>query len=79
MVLHGYLPSQIIDTIIIPIIKDRKGDITSKDYYRPIAVTTVVSKMFKGILLTLYNNCFITSPNRFGFKSDHSTDMCTFV
>lgn len=76
MVLHGYLPIKMMDTIIIPIIKDRKGDITSKDNYRPIAVTTVVSKLFQGILLTMYKNCFITSPNQFGFKSNHATDMC---
>ena len=39
MIIHGYLPLGIMDTIIVPLVKDKKGDLNSVDNYRPIAVT----------------------------------------
>jgi len=41
--LHNYLPCKLMETIIVPI--------TDKDYYRPIAFTSVVSKILEFLLL----------------------------
>jgi hypothetical protein len=78
MVLHGYVCEGLMDTILIPIVKDKKGNIASKDNYRPIAITSVISKIFEAIILSRYQYCLITCHNQFGFKEDHSTDMCLF-
>jgi hypothetical protein len=48
---HGYIPEQFMDSVIIPILKDKKGDITDKDNYRPIALTSVLSKVLEILLL----------------------------
>ena len=56
IVCHGYIPLNIMDTLDVPIIKDKKGDITSKDNYRPIALTTVVSKLLETILIRRYRD-----------------------
>ena len=46
IVCHCYIPLKLMDTLIVPIIKDKKGDITSKyTNYRPIALTTIMSKL----------------------------------
>ena len=37
MVLHGHMPIELLDTFLTPIIKDKRGDLESKDNYRPIA------------------------------------------
>jgi hypothetical protein len=79
VLLHGYLCLDLMDTILIPILKDKKGDITSKENYRPIAITTVVSKLFEMVILNRYKHCLQSSHNQFGFKAGHSTDKCTFV
>ena len=79
MILHGHMCNNLMESIIIPIVKDKKGDITCKENYRPIAITTVISKLFEGVLLTRYKSCLATTHNQFGFKSQHSTDMCVFV
>ena len=39
MIVHGFVPLSFMDTLIIPLVKDRKGDIGSSDNYRPIALT----------------------------------------
>ena len=79
MVVHGFVPSHLMDTIIIPLLKDIKGDISDKDNYRPIAITSVSSKIVELLVLNRFNNCLSTSCNQFSFKSKHSTDMCSFV
>ena len=48
---HGILPESMISVILVPIIKDKAGKITSKDNYRPIALASVVSKVIEMILL----------------------------
>ena len=39
MVIHGYMPENMMDTIITPLVKDKKGDLTDGDNYRPLAIT----------------------------------------
>ena len=34
-IVHGYLPIHLMDTVLNPIVKDKKGDITDKHNYRP--------------------------------------------
>ena len=76
---HAYIPSDMLDTIIVPLPKDKKGDITDRDNYRPIALTTIMSKVLEGTILIVYDELLWTSPNLFGFKKGLSTDMSIFV
>jgi hypothetical protein len=68
-----------METIIVPIIKDKRGSVTDKDNYRPIAVTTVLSKILEMIFLKLNVDRLETGDNQFGFKAKHSTDQCLFA
>ena len=59
--------------------KNKSGDTSNVNNYRPIALVTVASTIFKIILLeplTLYLN---TTDTQFGFKKGHSTDHCIFA
>ena len=76
MFLHGYLPKKVMDTVLIPIIKDKKGMLTDKDNYRPIALTTVFSKIIEKVVLQKYRYQLLTVHNQFGFKGSHGTDQC---
>ncbi len=76
---HSHLPQAFMDTIITPIVKDKKDDLTDQDNYRPIAVTCVASKILEEIILDKYSSVFNTSDHQFGFKKNHSTDMCVFT
>ena len=76
---HSYLPLDMLDTIITPIVKDKRGDITDKDNYRPIAVTCIASKVLENCIIGKYDNLLHSTDNQFGFKSEHSTDMCVFT
>ena len=41
MIIHGYMPENMMDTIITPMVKDKKGDLTDGDNYRPLAITCI--------------------------------------
>ena len=79
MVIHGYLPSQLLNTIIVPLVKDKRGNLTDGDNYRPLAITCIASKILELLVLNRYNSMLKTSDNQFGFKKEHSTDMCVFA
>ena len=76
---HAHVPSNLMITNIVPILKDKKGLITDKNNYRPIAVTTVISKILELVILKRLQAKLITADNQFGFKSGHSTDMCVYM
>ena len=79
MFVHSFLPSQLTDTLLITLLKDKKGIITDKDNYRPIAITTSMSKLLEMCIMTKYNNFFVTNSHQIGFKKGHSTDMSIFL
>ena len=68
-----------MSTVIVPIVKNKKGNITDMDNYRPIAITTVFSKVIELLLLHRYSDLLCTTDNQFGFRTEHSTDMCVFA
>ncbi len=78
MIVHGFVCKGLMDTILVPIVKDKKGDISSKDNYRPIAITSIISKKLESCILKRYSHLLNTSHNQFGFKDKLSTDMCIF-
>ena len=77
--IHGYLPSRLMETIIVPIVKDNKGILTDKNNYRPIALTCVASKLLEVLILDICSDTITTTDSQFGFKENHSTDMCIFT
>ena len=76
---HGYLPPDFMKTALVPIIKNKTGDTSDKNNYRPIALVTAASKIFEICILELLELYLITHDHQFGFKSKHSTDMCIFT
>ena len=68
MLLHGHLPNDFMKTVLISILKDKKGLITDKDNYRPIAITCAMSKVMENLIQAKYSQYLETSCNQFGFK-----------
>ena len=50
-ILHGYLPADFMKTAMGPIIKNKTGDTSDKNNYRPIALVTAASKLLKFVFL----------------------------
>ena len=68
-----------LDTMIIPLVKNKSGKLSDSNNYRPVALANIVSKVFEHIILERCESFLYTSANQFGFKSAHSTDMCIYA
>lgn len=79
MISHNFLPSSLSKVILSPIVKDKTGNISDKDNYRPIALATVSSKILERVILNRCKLNLTTSDHQFGFKQGHSTDMAVFA
>ena len=78
-IVHGFLPDHLISNILIPIIKDKSSNVIDKGNYRPIALSSVISKVLEVLLLDSMEYYLFTSDNQFGFKSKHSTHQCIYI
>ena len=78
---HSYLPSAMLDSVIIPLVKNKCGDLsdTSTCNYRPIAISCIVSKILENVILQRIKEYLWTTDNQFGFKAHHSTDLCALT
>ena len=74
---HGYLPSTLIKTTIVPIhvVKKKSGNLSDSNSYRPIAIATITSKLLESVLLLKCSAYLTTCDNQFGFKASHGTDI----
>ena len=48
---HGYMPADMMESTIVPIIRNKCGNLADSNNYRPIAIATILSKLFKSIVL----------------------------
>ena len=79
MLVHGYLPDDILHSITIPIPKNTKGNMSCSDNYRGIALCSPLSKLFECIILNQFSSCLHSRENQFAFKHEHSTVIRTTV
>ena len=73
---HCHLPPLLMRTTLIPLIKDKLKPATDSDNYRLIAIATSISKVIELLILSEIKHLLYTENNQFGFKENHSTDMC---
>jgi len=75
----GYVPNDFGKGVVIPIIKDKTGNPSVVDNYRPITLSPVISKVFEHCLITVFST-FISSSNlQFGFKPGLSCSDAIFT
>ena len=73
---HCYIPQCMINSVIIPLIKNKCGDQTDKNNYRPSALYSIISKVLEKIITERLEIYLWTNSNQFGFKS---TDLCFYA
>jgi hypothetical protein len=68
MLAHGTVPTMFFSGVIVPVCKDRNGDVTNVNNYRGITVSPCISKLFEMCILHKFEHLFTVSPLQFGFK-----------
>ena len=78
-VTHGHISSFLMISTLVPILKDKLGDITSSENYRSIALSSLILKVFDYVLLYMYDDKLTTDELQFGYQKNVSTSMCTWM
>ena len=77
--IHGHISSVLTLFTLVPIIKDKLGDIRSSNNYRSIAISSLILKIFDWVILLLHGNELNIDELQFGFQRNTSTNMCTWL
>jgi len=77
--MHGKIPQECMQTVVVPICKNKNGNISDAENYRPVSLATIISKLFEHYILSCISPLLATTDNQFGFKPKHDTDMCIFL
>ena len=77
--IHAHVTDFLLTSMLVPIIKDKLGDITSSDNYRSIAISSLVMKLFDLVIIRLFKENLYFDELQFGYQADVSTSMCTWL
>ena len=64
---------------LVPIVKDKLGNICSSDNYRSIAISSLILKIFDWVIILLYGDKLGLDQLQFSYQSNISTNMCTWM
>jgi len=67
---HCFVPAEFCFGVIIPLLKNKHGNVASSDMYRGITLSSTVSKLFESVLLDLFGDYLQSDMLQYGFKKD---------
>ena len=73
------VPDNFGSGLIIPLVKDKMGDVNSLDYYRGITLIPVVAKLSELVILELCSEYLVSDDLQFGFKPSVGCMDASFV
>ena len=79
MLNHYYVPDAFGSGVIVPIVKDKSGDLSEVDNYRPIILSPVMSKLFESFILEKYSDGMKSDDLQFGFKKNLGCNNAIFA
>ena len=79
MALHGIIPDDIDNGTVIPLLKDKLGNVNDANNYRGITLVPVISKLLELVLLDISAPYFSTDDLKFGFKKEPGCTNAIFL
>ena len=76
---HGHVSSILTMSTLVPILKDKVGNICAADNYRSIAISSLVLKIFDWVIILLYGERLNLDELQFSYQPNCSTNMCTWM
>ena len=76
---HCHTPSEMLLGCIYPLIKDRHGNISDSNNYRPITASVYLFKLFEKCLYPSLKSGIHLTTNQFGFREGTSCQMAGLV
>ena len=77
--IHSHVSIILLLATLVPIIKDKLGNICSSKNYRSIAISSLLLKIVDWVVILLYGNCLKLDDLQFAYQPNCSTNMCTWL
>lgn len=77
--MHNYLPENITNAVISPLIKNKLGDIHDPSNYRPIFSSSIFLKVLEYSILEKIKSLFQFNDRQHGFREGHSVTTATML
>ena len=74
---YGYIPEHFMQSVFVPLLKNKCGDLSDMKNYRAIAISNALSKVFESVLVDPLICHADADQFQFGFKKSHSSGLCT--
>ena len=79
LLIHGHINPLVLVSTIVPLVKDKLGDVNSSNNYRSIALSSLVLKVFDWVVVLAFGEKLSTDDLQFGYQKKTSTNMCTWL
>ena len=79
MFIHGHTPTDLLESVLLSIPRDVRGNMSSNENYRGIALCSALCKILDLIILDKYKSKLATSGLQDAFNTEHSTNICASV
>ena len=75
--IHGHVPEILLLATLVPIVKDKLGDLCSSANYRSIAISSIILKLMDWLIINIYEHLLKFDQSQFGFQELSSTTLCS--
>ncbi|CAG9133706.1 unnamed protein product [Plutella xylostella] len=75
---NSCLPKELMRTVVVPVPKNKTGDLSRLNNYRPISLGTVIGKILERFLQPALANRLRLDDAQFGFRPGLATDSAIF-
>ena len=77
--IHSHVSTVLLLSTLVPIIKDKFGNVCSSKNYRSIAISSLFLKIVDWVVILLYGDCLNLHDLQFAYQAKCSTNMCTWL
>lgn len=75
---HSFLLDDLMKTLVVPVIKNKTGDASDTNNYRPISLATIIAKVLDRVLNRIINENIALHDDQFGFRPGISTEAAVW-
>ena len=77
--IHGHVSLVLLLATLVPIVKDKMGDICSSGNYRSIAISSLILKIIDWVIILLFGKTLKLDDLQFSYQKKCSTTMCSWL
>ena len=77
--IHGHVSQHLLISTLVPLVKDKLGNISSSKNYRSVAISSLLVKLIDWVVILLNGESLKLNELQFAYQTGCSTVMCTWA